>query len=315
MKVAIIGAGISGLYLALKLKERGEDVTVFEKRKKVGKEVCSGLFSERIIEYIPESKKLIKSKIDFCIVHFSKKNIKLNFSKTFYVMNHYELDNLVLELAEKAGVNFLYGKTISEKEFGDIEKEFDRIVGSDGANSFVRSYLKLKKPYFRVGMQCFIKEKNYSNWVDAWPTKNGFIWKIPRGEEVEWGIMEEEKNAKEFFYNFLKKQNINPNSVEIKSTIIPQGFIIPHNEKITILGDAAGLTKPWSGGGVAWGLIAANILLKNFPDFKKYYKEAKKTFLPKIVLSKNLIKLLPFIEKYAYFFVPKSIKIESDFLI
>ena len=60
MKVAIIGAGICGLYLALKLSESGSEVTVFEKKEKIGKEVCSGLVSERILDFIPESQKLIQ---------------------------------------------------------------------------------------------------------------------------------------------------------------------------------------------------------------------------------------------------------------
>ena len=57
MKVAIVGAGINGLYLAWKLSGMGHEVSVFEKRNKIGKEVCSGLFSERILDFFPQSEK------------------------------------------------------------------------------------------------------------------------------------------------------------------------------------------------------------------------------------------------------------------
>ena len=63
MRVAIIGAGICGLYLAWKLSEKGAEATVFEKRDKIGKEVCSGLFSERILKFVPQSRELIQHEI------------------------------------------------------------------------------------------------------------------------------------------------------------------------------------------------------------------------------------------------------------
>ena len=96
---------------------------------------------------------------------------------------------------------------------------------------------------------------------------------------------------------------------------MPQGLIIPKNPKVTLCGDAAGLTKPWSGGGVIWGLTAANLLLKNFPDFIKYQKEAKKFFLPKIILSKAAKKMVYFLGFNLPWFLPKNPKIESDFLV
>jgi flavin-dependent dehydrogenase len=83
MKVAIVGAGICGLYIAWKLAERGEEVTVFEKREKIGKEVCSGLFSKRILEFIPESQKLIQNQIDSVLIHFPRRNLKIFSNKPF----------------------------------------------------------------------------------------------------------------------------------------------------------------------------------------------------------------------------------------
>ena len=364
MKIAIIGAGICGLYLAWKLAERGEEVTVFEKREKIGKEVCSGLFSERILEFVPESQKLIQNKIDFVLVHLSsfredesadedesklrrrkfhrppRRTLKINFRRKFFVMNHAELDRIVAKLAAEAGAKIVSGNSVNSlftlqnfsKKNLEGQGDFDRIIGCDGANSTVRKWINLSEPKFRLGIQGFVSENDSGNYVETWPTKNGFIWRIPRGEEsmkfpssssspslrkssiTEYGIIGNPKEANLLFDRFLKKNNL---SLEgIKSAVIPQGDLnIPKNEVIAICGDAAGLTKPWSGGGVIWGLLAADLLLKNFPDFLKYQKEVKRFFLPKIIFSKIAAKMVYFFGFNIPWLIPKNVRIEGDFLI
>lgn len=308
MKVAIVGAGSIGLYLSWKLSEKGHNVFLFEKREKIGREVCSGLFSERILEFLPQIKDLILNEIDYCLIHFPKRTIKLNFKKRFFVVNHWQLDQKLLKIAKESGVKIILGKKIEK-----IPKEFEKIIGCDGANSTIRRLLGLKAPFFYLGIQGFINQKDYSNFVETWPTKDGFLWKIPRGEMVEWGIMEKLNKAQKILTNFLREKHLKLEN--IRSAIIPQGLIIPNNEKITLCGDAAGLTKPWSGGGVIWSLIAANFLLKNFPHFLKYKKEVEKFFLPRIIFSKLIRKMVYFLGFKLPYFFPTEFQIESDFLI
>jgi len=340
MKIAIVGAGICGLYLGWKLAERGNQVTIFEKKEKIGKEVCSGLFSERILDFIPESQKSIQNQIDFVLIHFPRKTLKIKFfnpvgnrrfsfgARKFLVMNRFKLDNLVAELAENSGAKIILNHNVSKSDFDTIQEGFERIIGCDGPNSIIRKSLGLPNPTYRLAIQGFLKKEDHSDFVETWPTKSGFIWKIPRGKEVEedksssppfanarvieYGIISDPKGAKLLFDNFLEKNNL---SLEkINSAIVPRDLIIPSNQKITLCGDAAGLTKPWSGGGVVWSLIAANLLLKNFPDFLKYKKAVKKFFLPKIIFSKIAIKTVYFLGFKIPWLFPRNIKIESDFL-
>ena len=321
MKVAIIGAGICGLYLGWKLSEKGYQVTVFEKKSEIGKKVCSGLFSERILDFIPQSQKLIQNQITSVLIHFPKKTLKIEFSKKFLVMNHFELDNLVADLAKKAGAKIILNYNTARNDldvFLDVFKEeFDRIIGCDGPNSFVRESLGFPDPNFRLAIQGFtpapLLEKSGGGFIETWPIKSGFIWKIPRRGETEYGIIEAPETAKPLFEKFLKTKNLNLERTS--SAIIPQGLVIPSNSKITICGDAMGLTKPWSGGGVIWGLTAADFLLKNFPDFVKYQKETKKFFLPKIIFSKIAVKMVYFLGFNFPWLLPKNVKIEGDFLI
>jgi len=327
MTIAIIGAGITGLYLAWKLVEKGHQVTVFEKKEKIGKEACSGLFSERILDFIPESQKLIQNQIEYCLIHFPKRTLKIKFSGKFLVVNRFELDNLVAKLAENSGA-----KIILKSQINSPPEGFDKIIGCDGQNSVIRKSLGLPSPTYRLAIQGFFSRSDSSaTFVEAWPHKQGgFIWKIPRGKKTEYGIISNPKGlqpshhppvpsggpggplAKLLFEEFLKINNLKLE--RLNSAIIPQGLIIPVQPSITLCGDAAGLTKPWSGGGVVWDLIAADILLKNFPDFLRYQKEIKKFFLPKIIFSKILTSIVYFLGFKMPWLLPRNIKIESDFL-
>jgi digeranylgeranylglycerophospholipid reductase len=313
MKVAIIGAGITGLYLAGKLAEKGHEVIVFEKREKIGKEVCSGLFSKKILEFIPQSEKLIQNEIKSVLIHFPKRTSKVNFSKKFLVMNHAKLDNLALNLAQRYGARILLENEVTKQGLIKLQNNFDRIIGCDGALSKVRKNLGFRECQYRLGIQGFVMENNCRDLVEAWPVKEGFIWKIPRGNMTEYGIISSPNEAKKSFDDFCQKSK--PHLQGIKSALIPQGLVIPKTERITLCGDATGLTKPWSGGGVIWGLIAADLLLKNFPDFLEYKKAVENFFSSKIIFSKTMTYLIYFLGFKIPWFLPKESKIEGDFLI
>lgn len=327
MKIAIIGAGTIGLYLGWKLSDRGHQVTIFEKKKRIGNKVCSGLFSERILNFVPQSKKLIENKIKNALIYFPKKTIKIKFSKQFFVMSHYQLDKLLFDLAKKSGAKIILNRNIRF-----LPKKFDRIIGCDGANSFVRKLLGLPDPNFRLGILGYLavskKKKKLTkdmSCVETWPCQNGFIWKIPRKKEIEYGIITNPRLAFKIFKNFLDENDIKLKKVKAKA--ISQGLVFSSAQplsaskkrkgagQITLCGDSAGLTKPWSGGGVIWGLTAAEILLKNFPDFIKYQKKVNKFFSFKIKIAKVAIKIVYLLGFKLPWLLPKKVRIESDFLL
>lgn len=309
MKIAIIGGDINGLYLAWKLSEKGHRITVFERKKQIGGDIiCSGLFSSRILDFIPQAEKLIKNRIKSVNIHFPKRNINVSYSREFYIIEHSDLNKISADLAEKNGVEIILNYNITE-----IPQGFDKVIGCDGANSVIRNKLKMRKLKTKLGILGFIEKECFNNCVEAWPCSGGFIWRIPRGNNIEYGIMADKNKAKEIFDGFLKEKALSLNN--IKSRLIPCNVSIPNNPKITVCGDAAGLTKPWSGGGVIWGLLAADMLLKTFPDFHKYRKKANNFFIPKIILSKTALKIVYFLGFHLSWILLKNNKIESDFLI
>lgn len=311
-KIAIIGAGIIGLYLTWKLAKAGNKVFLFEKKKKSDfyEKPCSTLVSERIKNFIPIDESLIERKIFGCLINFPKKTITLNFFPAHLVLNRHLLIDVLFNLAEKSGVEIFF-----EKEINEIPEGFDKIIGCDGALSSMRGILSDEKPIFKLGLQLFLAGEDSSNFVQTWPTHSGFCWKIPRKNKTEYGIIEKPKLAKKLFKKFLEKFSLKYEDLmpKMQAAPIPQKLILPANEKITLCGDAAGFCKPWSGGGIIWGLKAADILIKEFPDFKKYKNKSEKYFKNKILkgkISNNLVHY--FGKKFPYIF-PSKINYDNDF--
>lgn len=308
MKVAVIGCGVVGAYLAWKLSRAGHNVTVFEKKQEIGGKVCSGLISGRLWNFIPENRGLVKNTINRTKIHFPGKTITLKFKQKMLIINRKGLDKYVAALAKKAGAKILLNKTINK-----LPENFDRIIGADGALSATRKLLGLKELSFRQGLLFFSKEKNSDDFVDTWPVENGFVWKIPRIKEVEYGIISDMKTARKKFDDFCWKNNIKISNLQ--AALVPQGLITSDKKEAALCGDASGLTKPWSGGGVIWNLTAADILLKNFPDFEKYGREVKKFFKPAILKAKTITNLGYLIGKRLPWMLPESREMDSDWLI
>jgi len=307
--VAIIGAGIAGLYLAWKLSEAGHEVTVFEKKEKVGGKICSSLISERIKNFISFEQSLIGNQINSCLIHFPKKTITLSLKPVHFVINRQNLIELLFGLAKKSGATILFNQPAER-----TPPNFEKVIGTDGALSKIRENLSLPKPSFRLGLQFFLPIGDSSDFVETWPKNRGFFWKIPRGKEVEYGALGNLNLIRKEFEEFCKEQKIDTKGIEVKSAMVPQGLIIPNNENITLCGDAAGFTKPWSGGGIIWGLTAADILVKSFPSFKEYHKRAKSFFQSKIFFGNLSNKIVHFTGEKLPFFLPSKIIYDNDFL-
>ena len=333
MRVGIVGAGINGLWLAWQLAKRGNEVTVFETRPTIGKAVCSGLVSERIWDFVPKRKDLIRNVIHGARVHFPKTTVKLDFKPTMLVLEHAELDRYVAELAKAAGAKILLGHSFT-RIFNQKGKkpqiavtatqadsvpskhshvfEFDAVIGSDGPHSLVRKQLGMGDPELRLGLNCFINKKSDADIVEVYPHKDGFSWIIPRGNRIEYGTLEKPSVAKRQFGHFCAVNRIKPK--EIFSATIPHGLVHAAKGSVALAGDAIGITKSWSWGGIVWGLTASGLLVKTFPNFSKYNRLLEQHFGPRMFFSDKATAAAFWAGFHAPSLLPKHIKIDSDWV-
>jgi flavin-dependent dehydrogenase len=101
---------------------------------------------------------------------------------------------------------------------------------------------------------------------------------------------------------------------DIHSHLIPSRLTKMYKGKVALSGDAIGLTKPWSYGGITWGLIADDILIKTFPNFKKYEEKVKDYFEPKIFYSKIALFAAKNLSGKLSFLAPKEIWFDGDWV-
>jgi len=275
--VTVIGAGPVGLYTAHLLEDMGYKVLVIEEDREIGKPLkCSGLISRNVEKFFPdiETWNVIENKIDAAVFHSKRSELTLKKAKAAYVINRALFDRKISDLvkseirlgcrAEKIKVVGDHAKISTSK--GGVE--CGMAVVCDGPNSMLRRARVAK------GLIAIVNKPDDSSHVDLYFDKrtlsDGFFWRIPRGRTTEygaWGRHVKFADIEKFFgiKNYEKFAGLIPIGPAKKT----------YSERVLMIGSSAGQVKPWSGGGVIYGLTCAEIAAKTiekafrFNDFSE----------------------------------------------
>lgn len=290
--IVIVGGGPAGLYTARLLEKRFK-ILVLEEHDKIGSPVqCSGLISRNIEDFVKIRKEFVENEVKGAVIHSGKSEIRLSKpGKAAYVIDRKGFDRYLAEGLESRILLNTKVKSIDvRKDSVSVRtngKEFRTrmLIGCDGPNSIVRNHFNVKPREILRGLIAIKKEESDSDYVEMWFDKesnpDGFFWKIPRGKNVEYGMLSESSTfqALEGFFDIK--------NYEERAGMIPIGIQKTFFNRTLLVGDAASQVKPWSGGGVIYGLtcakIASNVVKKAFQkkDFsegflKQYETEWKK---------------------------------------
>ncbi|RBR19578.1 uncharacterized protein FIESC28_05573 [Fusarium coffeatum] len=164
-KVAIIGAGLSGLSLALALHQQGIKSTAYEQASApldIGGAIMLSPNSLRALDKLGVLKRMLPHSYKFDELFFLSQNDELvdvfefgdeeKYGYTGIRVYRFELINVLLDLVREAGIEVVYGrkfdKIVDENERGvtwrftdGSEETADLLIGADGIHSRVRSYL------------------------------------------------------------------------------------------------------------------------------------------------------------------------------
>ncbi len=277
----VVGAGPAGSRFARRAADAGHDVLVFE-RGEVGRPLaCSGHVSLDLWDYVPEGAReaLFQNAIRGARFHTGGPGSEAHrFYKDEPVSNAIDrvgLDRTLAEAAQEAGAEVREHHTVT-----GVREKRDRVVvdvsgpdgaethaarmvaGADGPRSRVRDELGLPAPDELLhGVLGFAEAPDHDDFVDVHLTVPGFFaWRIPRGDAgVEYGLaVEPGDDAPARFDALCQGYGVDP--VERCSGAIPVG----PPDTVTarrgfLLGDAAGQTKPFTGGGILYGMRAADV--------------------------------------------------------
>ena len=287
--VVIIGGGPAGSMTARLLAEHGHDVALFEEHEIVGAPVhCTGLLGFDAFDEFDLPRHLIlglAQSARFWGAGGRSVSVKSERVRAA-VIDRGGLDLHLASRAERAGVTIHRGAraetvsvspdrvTVTVRRAGDeVQSVSGRVcVLACGANYRFHRQLRLGVP--AVFLQSAQLETAFPDGPDVEVrfgrnvAPGGFAWMVPlRRDDVSYariGVMSETRSRERFaaFSNTLSRRaHVDPASFSRpRLKMLPLGPVTrTFSDRVIAVGDAAGLVKPTTGGGIYYGLLSGTI--------------------------------------------------------
>lgn len=325
--VIIAGGGPSGLHTASFLADYGFKVALFEKSSDIGKDVvCSGVISKEAFSRYDLPEEAIVGRLKEADV-FSPKGIKVNYShpeEIVVVVDRHVFDKKLAESALQKGAEIFLNTEISsvspedncvrailKSEEGIKEVSAQICVIATGISYHLQTSLGLGRPKkILKASQIEMKQDQIERlrvYLGSRFSTNFFGWAIPLEDgRARIGVMTEGdaiKGLNNVMYEVFNYKDSCLEFKNIKRRGIAFGSINKsYSDRIIVVGEAAGLTKTTTGGGIYYGLLSAEIgaqVIKrafelgkfNTKVLSNYEKDWKKTLGKEIKYGEYINKL------------------------
>jgi len=297
--ISIIGAGPVGNYLACCLAKEGFEVEVYEEHDEIGVPIqCTGILTSSIKKIIDISDEFVVNTINRIRIFSPNNNfVEINLKDCDYIVDRIKFDNYFSFKAKGLGVKYNLGWKFLGFENGLMKfnkgvRKTNILIGADGCNSKVAKVCGFGKRKIMFGLQALVKLDHDLDLVDTFLIEKGFGWVVPEGNGVcRVGLVSSDpakNNLKSFlskFGGFVLGYQSGPIPIYDRSFKTSKG-------NVYLVGDAAGMVKQTTYGGIVQGMMAAEELVKSLKTGKSYDKLWRKRIGRELFFGKMIRKKL-----------------------
>jgi len=281
MKALIIGAGPVGSYTAYLLAMGGHKVRVIEEHKEIGKPVqCTGLVTSGLLELDLDVSRAIVRRIAMTEI-ISQRTLRVSFTKPDIILDRTVFDSLIARAAEKAGAEFILGERVRKVSASGTAQtargnyKADAVIGADGPRSVVAEKInpELRRESW-TGIQLRARG-DFGQSIKFFPRSGSYAWIVPeRDGYARVGVAAARDPAKLAgdFFSKLPEHEV----IERQGGLIPvyDPKVRTSKGKLHIIGDAAGMVKATTGGGIIPGMRAAHHLAESPSTYDKAWRKS-----------------------------------------
>ena len=310
MGIGIVGAGISGCYLAYLLAREGHEVELFDP-KAPWEKPCGGGITYRTLQEFPVLRDFASACVSARRLRFigaGGESCTVEWERPLTVAPRKSLGRYLLNKAAAHGATLVPRRvrqiTPSGSgwliEAGRESRHFDFLVGADGVRSLVRRRLAspFQKDDTSLAVGYWIEECGLSDMTIGFvPSITGYIWLFPRSDHLSAGICARngEMSAKGLvglLDTFLRHHvpGLMGSKRKAYGALIPaltEGTL--SNNRISgdnwaLVGDASGLVDPLTGEGIYYAFQSAGLLAQGIMSGRidEYTRSCRETIMPEL---------------------------------